>query len=235
MTGLILSRARLRGDAPVAALARLLVPADAGDRAVASHRLVWSLFTDGAGRRRDFLWREEGAGSFLALSRRPPNPLDDLFEIESRPFEPVLSAGDQLGFRLRANPVVARKPPGAAPGARGVRHDVVMDALHRLPPSAARAEARPAAVVEAGRGWLDRQGAAHGFEVLGEAGVDGYETLDLAREGGRSIRYGVLEFEGLLRVRDPAAFLAALAAGFGRARAFGCGLMLIRRALWARG
>jgi CRISPR system Cascade subunit CasE len=40
----------------------------------------------------------------------------------------------------------------------------------------------------------------------------------------------VLEFAGVLTVRDPARFLAALAQGFGHAKAFGCGLMLIRRA-----
>jgi len=34
----------------------------------------------------------------------------------------------------------------------------------------------------------------------------------------------------VLTVEDPPLFLVALAAGFGRARAFGCGLMLIRRA-----
>ena len=34
----------------------------------------------------------------------------------------------------------------------------------------------------------------------------------------------------LIEVTDPPAFLARLAAGFGRAKAFGCGLMLIRRA-----
>jgi len=35
---------------------------------------------------------------------------------------------------------------------------------------------------------------------------------------------------GALEIADPAAFLARLAQGFGRAKAFGCGLMLIRRA-----
>jgi CRISPR system Cascade subunit CasE len=41
--------------------------------------------------------------------------------------------------------------------------------------------------------------------------------------------FGVLDISGVLEVRDPARFLARLIQGFGRARAFGCGLMLIRR------
>ena len=49
-------------------------------------------------------------------------------------------------------------------------------------------------------------------------------------QGLAPIRFSVLDFTGVLEVRDPAAFLAAIARGFGRAKAFGCGLMLIRRA-----
>ena len=55
------------------------------------------------------------------------------------------------------------------------------------------------------------------------------ETLRISRPGSAAIRLGTLEYEGSLVVRDPAAFLAGLFTGFGRARAFGCGLMLIRR------
>jgi CRISPR system Cascade subunit CasE len=39
----------------------------------------------------------------------------------------------------------------------------------------------------------------------------------------------VLDINGVLTVKDPERFLVALASGFGRARAFGYGLMLIRR------
>jgi CRISPR system Cascade subunit CasE len=60
--------------------------------------------------------------------------------------------------------------------------------------------------------------------------VDGYDQLELPRRRPDAIKIGVLEFEGLLRVTSVEAFLAALARGFGHAKAFGCGLMLIRRA-----
>jgi CRISPR system Cascade subunit CasE len=226
VTELWLSRARLRRDAPSAALARLLVPDAADARAAAAHHLVWSLFADGPDRRRDFLWRQEGPGRFLALSARPPTNLSELFEIESKPFAPVISAGDRLGFALRANPVVAR---ATAPGTRGKRHDVVMDALRDIPKGAQRAEARPDKLVEAGRAWLARQGAAHGFCPVEGVAVDGYARVRIPRAGGSPAVFGVLDFEGALTVEDPPSFLAALAAGFGRARSFGCGLMLIRR------
>ncbi len=227
MTTLWLCRARLRRDtAATGSLARLLVPDKGGARTAAAHRLVWALFADGPDRQRDFLWREEKPGRFMALSARAPTPMPDLFDVDATPFEPALAVGDRLRFSLRANAVVARSE---ASGRRGKRHDVVMDALHALP-EGQRAGARLETVASAGCAWLHRQGAAHGFAPDNGTAVDGYETVRIPRDGTRPARFGQLDFTGLLTVTDPAAFLSALAAGFGRARAFGCGLMLIRRA-----
>ncbi len=227
MTALWLSRASLRRDTGAAdALARLLVPEGNGPRTAAAHRLVWALFADTPDRRRDFLWREEAPGRFMTLSTRPPAPVAGLFEVDSTAFAPALAPGDRLGFALRANPVVSRSE---APGRRGKRHDVVMDALHHLP-RADRAAARFAVAERAGRDWLARQGAAHGFRPDEAVRVDGYETMRVPRDKGLTpMQFSRLEFTGGVTVIDPAAFLPALAAGFGRARAFGCGLMLIRR------
>jgi CRISPR system Cascade subunit CasE len=225
MTGLFLSRAALRRDAHVDALAELLVPSNPADRIGASHRLVWALFADSADRRRDFLWREEKPGHFMTLSSRPPEDPHGLFELDSKPFEPVLSIGDRLGFTLRANPVVARL---VAKGKRGQRHDVVMDALHATPPDE-RAAVRLRIVQTTGRAWLAGQGEAHGFAPCGEAAVDGYDRIRIPRAGGDPAVFGMLDISGVLEIRDPARFTARLVEGFGRARAFGCGLMLIRR------
>jgi CRISPR system Cascade subunit CasE len=227
MTALWLSRARLRRDTTaVASLARLLVPDGDGPRAAAAHRLVWALFADAPERQRDFLWREEAPGRFMALSARPPAPVPDLFDVDVTPFEPALARGDRLGFTLRANPVVSR---AVMPGQRGRRHDVVMDALRHVAKHE-RAARRLAVATETGLAWLTRQGSAHGF-APDRVGVDGYETMRLPRDAGREhVRFSQMEFTGTLTVTDPALFLAALAVGFGRARAFGCGLMLIRRA-----
>jgi CRISPR system Cascade subunit CasE len=224
MSDLWLSRARLRRDASVMALARLLVP-NAAARPGATHHLVWSLFADGSERRRDFLWREEAPGRFMTLSSRPPVNIEGLFELDTQPFAPALTPGNRLGFTLRANPVVAR---ATALGQRGKRHDVVMDALKSVEPGQ-RAEARPQAVLTAGRAWLARQGTAHGFEPEDRIAVDGYDRVVIPRDTGKPAVFGTLDISGVLTVRDPVRFLAAQQVGFGRARAFGCGLMLIRR------
>jgi CRISPR system Cascade subunit CasE len=225
---LFLSRIRLRRDGSAAALAALLVPAGgAAPRSAAGHRLIWSLFADAADRRRDFLWREQAPGQFLTLSSRVPVDRHELFEVEPKPFEPALTEGDRLRFSLRANPVVA---VSAAPGRRGQRHDVVMHALKLLAGADARAAARLGAVQSAGAAWLTRQGERHGFVPEGDVAVDGYERLRIPRDGAADAVFGVADIEGVLRVTDAARFLAQLARGFGRARAFGHGLMLIRRA-----
>lgn len=236
-----LSRVRLRRDAPAAALAPILLPTDPDAQAGATHRLLWTLFADHPERRRDFLWREESRGgllrpgraSFLVLSARAPADRHDLFELETKPFEPALEPGDRLGFSLRANPIVTRADPRTG---RPRRHDVVMDRLHALP-KGARADGRLAATLAAGRAWLADQGARNGFRLpLNAAGepvlrVDGYDQVQVTRgRGQKAIMFSVLDLEGMLEVVAPDSFLEALARGFGKAKAFGCGLMLIRRA-----
>jgi CRISPR system Cascade subunit CasE len=239
MTPLFLSRASLRRDAAVGAIAPILLPKDGNDRVNATHRLVWSLFADHADRRRDFLWREEGRSAnrsgrkFYILSTRPPADRLGIFDLETKPFEPALTAGDRLRFDLRANPVTSELKPGAK---RGKRVDPVARALAKLAPEE-RAQRRHDIMLEIGRRWLAAQGERAGFALTTDPAsgrprlaVDGADWRVLARGKDRGpISFSVLDFEGEILLRDPAVFLAALARGFGKAKAFGCGLMLIRR------
>jgi CRISPR system Cascade subunit CasE len=238
---LYLSRVGLRRDAPVAAIAPLLFPEDPSERAGAVHRLLWTLFAGDGGKARDFLWRETVPGTgpgartaFYVLSARLPRDPHGLFRLETKDFAPALAPGDRLAFSLRANPVITRAAP--APEAphrkkRGKRHDVVMDRLSAVAPGT-RADVRRTLVEEAGRDWLVRQGERYGFrlrEDLRPLRVDGYQQLRVPRSGP-DVRFSVLDFAGVLEVTDPERFLDRLAVGFGKAKAFGCGLMLLRRA-----
>lgn len=219
---LYLSRLTLSLAPAAAALDALLNPKDGGARLDAHHRLLWSLFTDGPDRRRDFLWRDEGKGVFLTLSARPPLA-HDLFEVpQVQPFAPALAKGDRLAFALRVN--ATRDRAGAG------RVDVVMDALHALPPGD-RSQARMALAQREGVAWLAGQGARNGFRLIA-ADVADYSAVTLPGFRGKrkgQPQFGVLEMAGLLEVTDPAALIARLGQGFGRAKAFGCGLMLVRR------
>jgi CRISPR system Cascade subunit CasE len=229
MTALWLSRACLREDAGLAALTPVLLPEEANARVSMSHRLVWTLFGDTADRQRDFLWREDKPGQFMLLSARRPEP-GLLFTLETKPFAPLLEPGDRLRFMLRVNPTVTRAQPGRL---RGIRSDVVMDALKPLAKTERAAE-RAALISSAAADWLCERATDSGF-ALEAMTADGFEQMKVARATAADpkrppIRFSVLDLEGVLAVTDPARFVAAVAAGFGRARAFGCGLMLIRRA-----
>lgn len=217
-----LSHIRLARSPDVRALAPLLVPSDPAARLSAQHNLLWSIFTDRPDRRRDFLWREEHDGSFLTLSSRPPAS-SQLFEPHQiREFAPILAPGDRLAFKLRCNATRMKRS--------GARVDVVMDALHGLP-RPERAAQRMALASREGQDWLARQGAKAGFHVISAEATD-YSTQVLPGHRGPrkgQPQFGFLDLTGLIEVIDPERFRDCLALGFGRAKAFGCGLMLIRR------
>ena len=225
-----LSRVRLKRNASVGALAPLLLgeTGRGGAARQPGHHLVWSLFADVPDRHRDFLWREMDTGVYLILSARQPQDRHGLFDIaEPKPFAPALESGDRLRFSLRANPVIRRRDHSRR---RSIKHDIVMDAL-RSRPEAERAGYRRTAMREQGFDWLQRQGEKAGFTIRsGEVGVDGYDQHRISRKGASSsMSYSSVDFEGILTVADPVPFLPAIARGFGAAKAFGCGLMLIRR------
>lgn len=219
---LYFSHIRLARNPSARALAALLRPTESGERVSAQHHLLWSVFADRAERDRDFLWREERDGSFLTLSARPPLQTDLFEPHQVKPYEPELAPGEPLDFLLRANATRMRRG--------GKREDVVkasIDALEQRD----RAGKRMEIASSEGRAWLERQGEKGGFRVITAIAED-YTTLALPRPGtarGNAMKIGVLDLSGRIEITDPALFLTQMAQGYGRAKSFGCGLMLIRR------
>lgn len=228
---LYFSRLSLNRNAPTQALSRLLNPDDYNVRTDAHHQLIWTLFSDSKDRRRDFLWRADRQGRFYTLSARPPISNGLFNPPETKVFEPKLAVGDRLRFSLRANATrdraVISRMSSAARRSKSRRVDVVMDMLREVPTEARAAERMRRAQIAA-KAWIERQGAAKGFASRSVV-VEDYRVLELGRSSRRGLTHGVLDLKGDIEVTDPNAFLAALASGFGRAKAWGCGLMLIRR------
>ena len=225
---LYFSRLTLRRNAPTAALMPLLDPPAPGQAADAHHRLMWSVFSDGAQRERDFLWRYESRGRFLSLSARTPAPSDLFHPHETKVFDPRLAIGDRLRFRLRANATKDRA--AVSRGQKDRRVDIVMDRLHQAASeNADRAVLRERIAEAAAADWMTRQGDTRGFRPHLTA-VESYSTINLGRRRRQGATLGLLDLVGLIEVTSPDAFVPALATGFGRAKAWGCGLMLIRRA-----
>ncbi|NMG44761.1 type I-E CRISPR-associated protein Cas6/Cse3/CasE [Aromatoleum toluvorans] len=123
-------------------------------------------------------------------------------------------------------------------------HDVLMATKRRHPvPESGSSEHKQAqwdALDNAARTWISKR--------LGEAGVRSVDRLSRfsgelepsidwtgytqhrLEHRGRRIQFSSVDYEGMVEVTDPAKLQLALVAGIGRAKAFGCGLLLVRRA-----
>lgn len=222
MKTLYLSRLRINKQAPVRALSRLLDPDDSNKAIDAHHRLIWTLFSDRDDRKRDFLWRYAGTGKFYVLSERPPAGNDLFCSPETRAFSPELDVGNKLSFLLRAN---ATKERSRAKEHRRV--DVVMDMLHKVP-AEERAAKRMDFAGKAAKDWMERQAAAKGFS-LEKIFVEDYSVRSIRHGKHRKVNFGILDIVGEIEVTDPKLFMSNLAQGYGRAKSWGCGLMMIKR------
>jgi CRISPR system Cascade subunit CasE len=232
------------------------------ERSYGMHRLLWDLFKS----KERFLFREEntqeqiGSKRYLPLyyviSTEKPASESPIFNIESRDFSPKLMPGDQLAFKLRANPTIARKQEGSK---NSKRHDVVMDAQRQFLVSACKERGFPCAgkksdlrelllmhpdfsgyelrkklaaeldkaIEAAAVEWLKKRGATHGY-ALNTVEATGYRWNALP-EKNRNAGFSSIDYEGVLTIEEPELFAQMLASGLGPSKAFGCGLMLIRR------
>ncbi|WP_028312814.1 type I-E CRISPR-associated protein Cas6/Cse3/CasE [Derxia gummosa] len=205
----------------------------------AEHQWLWRLFAAPEGTARDFLFRRrdvDGLPRYYVVSQRAPGRPDAGWTLDVRDYAPRVRVGDRLAFELRANPTVRHDRSG-----KSQRHDVVMEAKRALlaehgaarwgeiPPSV-----RPELyelVAEAAGHWLDRRAERCGFALDREAlAVEAYTQHGRDERGtaARGLAFSSVDFRGELVVTEPQAFVQTLAGGIGSARAFGCGLLLVR-------
>lgn len=228
-----LSRMTISRDPGVEALKALIDPKNRAEALDAHHRLVWSAFAGDPEKERDFLWRHAGDGKFFVYSAEQPKETPFFSSIETVPFNPDLKAGDQIAFTMRVNATRSAPydPNDKAPSGKHRRRkvDIVM---HEIRNSRDRNADRMPAARKSAAEWMERQGDQKGFAVT-DLDVQDYSVMALPGHRGRrkgQPQFGILDLSGEIEVRDPDLFKAALAQGFGRAKSFGCGMMLIQRA-----
>ena len=209
----------IRAELRPGAVAAILANAASNDD---GHALVWSLFEHLDKGDRRFLYREEGPGRYLVVSTVPPGDAGGVFHVEHKPYEPDFSVGDRLSFALRVNPAVAIREQGK----RGRRTDAVMHARAQAASGEQRRDIDKDAVLEE---WLRPRLMARGADLQSMT-VSGWTVRTARRPGQGRHNLAVADIEGMLTVTDPAAFTPSLFAGYGKARAYGCGLLLVRRA-----
>lgn len=195
--------------------AQLLHLVDRGEYVM--HQWLWDLSL--AAKKGNFfiVGKNSRRVSLFVLSQERPAE-SDTFTIECRSFAPELRTGQQLCFNLRANPTICKS---------GKRHDLLMEAKRQV-----RGQAEGSDVwlhqQQAALDWLAAQGERSGFTLL-DTSVDAYRQQQLRRENSRQlIQFSSVDYTGMLTVTDPGLFLQRLSQGYGKSRAFGCGLMLIK-------
>lgn len=203
--------------------------------AYGEHQWLWRFFPAAQGSPRGFLFRRADLGSlprFYVLSKRLPEGSGSAWNIQSREYAPCLEMGDRLLFELRANPVVTISADG-----KSKRHDVVMQEKKRLLQARGLArwddwqgDDKPGIyeiAYETCAKWLGDRGPRLGFEIDQQSlSVEAYQQ----HRGKKDVlRFSTVDFSGELTVLEPEVFLGTLFNGIGHAKAFGCGLLLIRR------
>ncbi|NLN59716.1 MAG: type I-E CRISPR-associated protein Cas6/Cse3/CasE [Deltaproteobacteria bacterium] len=194
-----------------------------------THQRIWNLFSDTPDRKRDFIYRHEtsdGWPTFYTVSHRKPMNLHGIWEIALKKYNPILRPGQRLGFALRANPIRSRRDENA----KQKRHDVVMEEKLKLKREGKKLEL-PDIVQKQGLGWLQERAESYGFSIsANNVRVDGYQQHKLFKRNNIPIMFSTLDFNGILTVTEPDVFITkCLYTGFGPAKGFGCGLMLVRR------
>jgi CRISPR system Cascade subunit CasE len=205
-------------------LSRAEIPWSTARRPYEQHRSLWKLFPDHPAEsrqqheqeRQGFLFRVEDIrpgrpARVLLQSATWPTPAAGIALIGSREVDPKPCAGQRLAFLLTANPVKTIKDTQAA-DKPGKRRDTC-----RVPLIDDVEQAQ----------WLRRK--LDGAAVVDAVSVLPHQPLFFQR-GSRGGKLQIVTFEGVLTVVDPSRLCSLLRNGIGPAKAFGCGLLLVRRA-----
>ena len=225
---MFLSRATLHPTADIGSFIRMTCR-----NRYREHQVLWNFFSGDPDAERDFLFRYElhhGTLKYFVVSRRMPLDETGMWEIESKEFNPRLQTGQKLAFVLRANPVITVKDKNG----KARRHDVVMHEKYSMGYNKLSVKERPPLqqiVAQGGIKWLSARAEKSGFTLSGRSiRAEGYQQHQARRNHQKiPIQFSTIDFEGILTVNNPDQFINTLYFGIGKSKAFGCGLLLVRK------
>ena len=204
-------------------LSRVEIPWEYARNPYDLHRQLWRLFpgeeketrSNGEELRQGFLFRIEEnptgrPARLLVQSRRTPEVATGVELVGTREIQPQPAVGQRLAFLLTANPVktIADAQRDAKPGKKSEKCRV------------------PLINEDDQREWIARK-------LANACEIEATNVLPHApiyfRKGNRGGKLATVTFDGVLRVNDPTRMTELLENGIGHAKAFGCGLLLVRR------
>ena len=187
------------------------------------HCCLWTLFPgqpresrkDNESSRQGFLYRFENRSfgrptRILLQSRLEPTPSDKVSLLNYREIDPTPKKGQVLAFLLTGNPI------------KTIKDTEKTSKLNKT-----REQCRVPLVREEEQiDWLSRKFS--GAASLETVTVRPHEPLYF-RKGKKGGKLVPVTFEGLIKVQDSGGLRKHLENGLGPAKAFGCGLLLLRR------
>lgn len=198
-------------------LSKVLVKAPACRNPYDIHRALWKGFPENADAKRDFLFcveqsDYESAEILMQSDRRPEIPYDSIHILACKSYQPVFVEGHRLGFRLIANPIKMINDENGRQNSKGETKKCRVPLIRE----------------EDQRAWIERKVvAAASIETLS---VDPVSPVKFRKtRDDRAGKIQPVRFQGILKVEDAGAMTVLLQNGIGPAKAFGCGLMLVRR------
>ena len=232
------SKAALNENIPLKEIPSL-IPHDSYEM----HQQIWRFFPGKEGQPREFLYhhrKEEKRLGYYIVSLDQPVDYSGYWNIQSKPYAPLIQNKRYFYFTLRANPTIKRKDPKIG---KSARHDVIMDAkkhwreTHKNSPPFC--QDRQELIYKSSWEWLKRCGEKRGFDVEQSRVLVGtYQHYRFNKRNGKmvkqsrfsskEIQFSTVDLSGILEVTDATQFQHCLFHGLGSAKGFGCGLLLIR-------
>ena len=170
------------------------------------HKLLWTCFPDRPDEKRSFLFRCEEVSSgiqILLLSREQPVPIPFAAWDGTKSFSASFIVGSLFMFRLKANPVLRGNADRK---------------IHAITGEEALSD------------WLHRKADRHGFSLKSIPEFSACHLVEFSKKQEKAqIALNIVDISGVLSVTDADAFSDAVRNGIGRGRAFGCGMLLLRR------
>ena len=187
------------------------------------HQLLWKFFEKYKDTKRYFLYRQEHDNrkfKYYVLSENiPSNFMEPNIHIESKEYNPRLSIGQPLTFSIRVNPTVTLG---------NKRHDIIMHKKRQY----THQENKPPLqqiIQDSGTKWFEKQAGKNGFSFKPEMIVVNSYQQHKSNRKHKKISYSTVDISGNITVEDVSLFRNALFRGIGKSKAFGCGLMLIKK------
>ena len=183
------------------------------------HRSLWKLFHRQSEKGRSFLFRVEkqllrkGIELLMQSEDAPDKTEGNIHVFGCKEFNPKIVQGDVLHFRLYANPVKTIKDKD---GRKNGKDEVKTCRV-------------PLVSIDEQIKWVGKK--FEDFAEIESLTVNGLPPIFFYKQSEK--RRGKIQpvlFDGVVSVKDPALLTKNLKEGIGPAKAFGCGLLSLKRA-----